>query len=99
MQAVLKYTPEDHPDREPLDKVYSNIMDIVNMVNERTRQVENVQKLMRLQKTIANSDVRPHTAYISNFPRCVCSRVLVCAGAGQRFREQPALHCQRGHAH
>jgi hypothetical protein len=32
-------------------------MEIVNMVNERTRQVENVQRLIKLQKTIANSDV------------------------------------------
>jgi hypothetical protein len=28
------------------------------MVNERTRQVENVQRLIKLQKTIANPDVR-----------------------------------------
>jgi GTP1/Obg family GTP-binding protein len=55
---VIKYTPSDHPDREPLEKVYENLMEIVNMVNERTRQVENVQRLIKLQKTIANPDVR-----------------------------------------
>lgn len=55
---MIKYTPSDHPDREPLEKVYENLMEIVNMVNERTRQVENVQRLIKLQKTIANPDVR-----------------------------------------
>jgi len=49
------------PRLTPLDlkQVLENIMEIVNMVNERTRQVENVQKLINLQKTIANSNVRP----------------------------------------
>lgn len=55
LNAIIKHTPPDHEDRQPLERVLDTIMEIVNMVNERTRQVENVQALMKLQEKIENT--------------------------------------------
>ncbi len=49
IQKVWKYTPESHPDWAPLKEILEELNITVEMVNERTRQVENIEKLLEVQ--------------------------------------------------
>jgi uncharacterized protein YfkK (UPF0435 family) len=49
MQSLLSRTAEGHPDRENLVLALAEIRRVVNLVNERARTVENVEKLNEIQ--------------------------------------------------
>lgn len=49
-ENLLEHTPATHPDHEKLSEAHAAIKEIVTKVNERTRQVENVEKLTELEK-------------------------------------------------
>lgn len=51
---ILKYTPESHPDNESLRHVLQRIKEILDMVNERTREVENLNRIIAIQSSLIN---------------------------------------------
>lgn len=48
-ESLLNKTPESHPDRENLVLALAEIRRVVNLVNERARTVENVERLNEIQ--------------------------------------------------
>ena len=50
IQEILKYTPKEHAEYQDLSSVNDRLGEIVNSVNERTRQVERVQQLLELKE-------------------------------------------------
>jgi hypothetical protein len=51
-KELLKTTPEDHQDRDALEKSISQIENIVTIVNERKREKDNQLKLKELAETL-----------------------------------------------
>ena len=58
LQELLKWTPEDHSDHEPLKRALEKIRRIVDIVNERVRKVENVIKVQEVEAKLTNAAVR-----------------------------------------
>lgn len=52
MQELLKNTPEDHLDYIGLEKAMRRIIEIVNFLNERTRESENQHQIMEIQSKL-----------------------------------------------
>ena len=50
MKSLIESTPEDHVDYKPLMKAQSAIKKLVTLVNEKTKEVENLDRLNQLQK-------------------------------------------------
>ncbi|KAL6067253.1 RHO1 GDP-GTP exchange protein 2 [Balamuthia mandrillaris] len=48
LKELLKYTPKEHEDYEDLSNALVKIKEVVELVNERTRQVENVAQKLNL---------------------------------------------------
>ena len=77
LQGLLKNS-DDEDDRNSLRQALRKIVEVVTLVNERTRQVENVHALMEMESRFANPKVLntvPHTFLFarngrsSNYPR------------------------------
>eukprot|EP01132_Coremiostelium_polycephalum_P006752 gene6752-8373_t len=52
IKETLRFTPEDHPERGPLEEADKKISDIVVSINEGKRMVEMFQKIFDLQSSI-----------------------------------------------
>ncbi|EGC28970.1 hypothetical protein DICPUDRAFT_159515 [Dictyostelium purpureum] len=52
IKEVIRFTPDDHPDRAPLEEVDKKISDIVQSINEAKRTLEIFQKIVELQNSI-----------------------------------------------
>jgi hypothetical protein len=51
-QSLLKYTDKSHAEHAPLSKAYEEIKIVVDQVNNRAQQEENVRKVMDLQAAV-----------------------------------------------
>ena len=56
LQELLKNTGSDHPEFALLHQARTEISAIVTKVNERVRQVENLNKLIAITKEVEDSD-------------------------------------------
>ena len=56
-QELLKKTPNNHPDYEPVKEALELMKAVCSNVNETKRQLEQLEKLEDLQATIANWEV------------------------------------------
>lgn len=54
-RELLKHTPESLPDHAPLTEAHQRICQVVDLINERTRQVEAMRKLDEIEKTLDNA--------------------------------------------
>ena len=54
---MIRYTPEDHPDFQPLQNAFGKINEVVANINEGQRQAEGLQRIIDLQKLIDGVDV------------------------------------------
>ena len=54
-QAILKHTPEDHPDGPAIRRLYSSFVDIVKACNAALREKELGLELQRLQNSLDTS--------------------------------------------
>ncbi|CAK8691769.1 unnamed protein product [Clavelina lepadiformis] len=54
LKELLKKTPEDHPDHNPVKEALALMKEVCSNVNETKRQLEQLEKLEDLQNTIAN---------------------------------------------
>uniref|UniRef100_A0A7S4M713 DH domain-containing protein n=1 Tax=Vannella robusta TaxID=1487602 RepID=A0A7S4M713_9EUKA len=66
LRELIRYTPEDHPDWEPLQSAFSKINSVVADINEAQRQAEGLQRILDLQKMIdgVESLVAPGRNYV-----------------------------------
>lgn len=56
LRELIKYTPEDHPDFQPLQNAFEKINEVVANINEGQRQAEGLQRIIDLQKLIDGVD-------------------------------------------
>ena len=52
---IGQYTAEDHPDHAPLKEALTELQEIGNVVNERKRQAENMNKIITIQNMLGTS--------------------------------------------
>jgi len=52
LRELIRYTPEDHPDFEPLNAAMSKINEVVGKINEGQRMLEGLQRIVELQSQI-----------------------------------------------
>mmetsp|Transcript_124780 Transcript_124780/g.186397 ORF Transcript_124780/g.186397 Transcript_124780/m.186397 type:complete len:518 (-) Transcript_124780:63-1616(-) len=66
LRELIRYTPEDHPDWDPLQSAFSKINSVVADINEAQRQAEGLQRILDLQKMIDNVEslVAPGRNYV-----------------------------------
>ena len=57
MQELIRYTPEDHADFQPLQNAFNKINEVVANINEGQRQAEGLQRIIELQRQIEGIDV------------------------------------------
>jgi hypothetical protein len=55
---LIRYTPEDHADFQPLQNAFSKINEVVANINEGQRQAEGLMRIIDLQSQIEGIDVR-----------------------------------------
>ncbi|MDP2435849.1 MAG: RhoGEF domain-containing protein [archaeon] len=55
LQGLVKSTDPEHPDYATLVEVDAVVRDVVNQINERTRTVENIVRLTKIEKTLDNA--------------------------------------------
>mmetsp|Transcript_32457 Transcript_32457/g.55527 ORF Transcript_32457/g.55527 Transcript_32457/m.55527 type:complete len:564 (+) Transcript_32457:74-1765(+) len=56
LRELIRYTPEDHPDYQPLQNAFLKINEVVANINEGQRQAEGLQRIIDLQKLIDGVD-------------------------------------------
>ena len=54
---MLAETPKEHRDYEDLVQVHKQVKEIVRLINERTRQVENIEGLSKVQERYQLSSI------------------------------------------
>lgn len=54
---MIRYTPENHPDWDPLQSAFEKINKVVSEINEAQRQSEGLQRILELQKMIDGVEV------------------------------------------
>lgn len=66
LRELIKYTPENHPDWDPLQSAFSKINSVVADINEAQRQAEGLQRIMEVTKMIDGIDslVAPGRNYV-----------------------------------
>lgn len=66
IRELIRYTPESHPDWEPLQAAFSKINSVVSDINEAQRQAEGLQRILDLQSLIDGVDslVAPGRNYV-----------------------------------
>lgn len=57
LKTILKHTPDAHEDHEKMSAALTTIENVVDIVNERRRFVENQQKMVSIQAMLEFSDV------------------------------------------
>ena len=57
-QELLKHTPPDHPDHEPLQAAVQVMRDVASSINERKRKVENLSSIAEWQLGVEAWQVR-----------------------------------------
>jgi hypothetical protein len=62
LQAVLKYTPDDHPDKRDLPEAIKMIREYLSKVNEESGKSENIFELAQLDKQL---HFRPNESIVS----------------------------------
>ena len=50
----MKATPEDHPDLESLTKAYSKLNHLVSVVNENSREANNLKRLKEISGALGD---------------------------------------------
>ena len=58
MQELLKHTPEEHEDFEPVSSALKEVSAIVDLVNQSSREAANVQKILDVESRLVNAKVR-----------------------------------------
>lgn len=56
LKELLKYTPETHPEHEPLVKALKRMSEVASFVNQRKREYENISKLYEVQNRVFGCD-------------------------------------------
>ncbi|KAL6044428.1 Rho guanine nucleotide exchange factor (GEF) 17 [Balamuthia mandrillaris] len=56
LKELLKNTPEDHPDHMDLKEALERISEVVDLINERTRQVKNVADVTEIENSIQGGE-------------------------------------------
>jgi hypothetical protein len=56
-QELLKYTPEEHPDHAQAKAALEKVQGVVEEVNKKKRDSENLQKILEIQGQISNISV------------------------------------------
>lgn len=56
LRELIRYTPEEHPDFQPLQNAFEKINAVVANINEGQRQAEGLQRIIDLQKLIDGVD-------------------------------------------
>lgn len=49
LKDLLKATPEEDPDHEPIAESFKSLQLLVDKINERTRRVDNAKKIEEIQ--------------------------------------------------
>lgn len=57
LQELLKFTPEDHQDYEDAKAALEKVQSVVEEVNKKKRESENLQKILEIQGRISNLSV------------------------------------------
>ena len=52
----MKCTPEDHPDLESLTKAHGKLSHLVSVVNENSREANNLKRLKEISEALGSSD-------------------------------------------
>ncbi|KAL6070710.1 RhoGEF domain containing protein [Balamuthia mandrillaris] len=52
LKELLKYTPDSHPDYKDLQAAYEKVSSVVEVVNQKKRESEDMQKILEIQGTI-----------------------------------------------
>jgi len=82
LKELLKNTGSDHPEFEVLHQARTEISEIVTKVNERVRQVENLNKLIAIQNEIetdSDMDIVMHNrTFIHEGPMTINKRPYYC---------------------
>lgn len=53
----MKVTPQTHPDYASLEKTYERLSDFVNVVNENSREANNMKALREIESNLSGADV------------------------------------------
>lgn len=53
----MKVTPQTHPDYASLEKTYERLSDFVNVVNENSREANNMKALREIEGSLSGADV------------------------------------------
>jgi len=56
LRELIRYTPEDHADFQPLQNAFNKINEVVANINEGQRQAEGLQRIIELQRQIEGID-------------------------------------------
>jgi hypothetical protein len=56
IREIIRHTPQDHPDHQPLAEVLQKIEDIVNVVNESARLAESFRQIVKIQSKLVDGD-------------------------------------------
>jgi hypothetical protein len=58
LQELLKKTSPTHPDYPRLENASKHVKEIIDLINERTRTSENIQKLKEIESKLVDGSVR-----------------------------------------
>lgn len=65
LKEILKYTPDDHPDRESLEKALTSLKDLCDEVNRVATETENLQMLYWCQNHVKCEAIQPKFVFHS----------------------------------
>ena len=54
LKELLRYTEDDHPDKENLEKAFSQLQSITTFINQKKKESENFLKLLEIQEAISD---------------------------------------------
>jgi hypothetical protein len=70
LKELLKYTPESHVDFNSIHQALSMMEETANMMNEKKREAENLEKLDQIQSSLSG-DIRVFTCPLINRITCL----------------------------
>jgi hypothetical protein len=102
LEAVLKHTPDDHPDKQVLPQVIALVRDFLGKVNTESGKTENRFNLLQLDQQlvfrpgeqVVRRDIRPRARRLMRWDRtCVCEKRVVssCTKAFSRNAATPRV--------
>jgi hypothetical protein len=64
-QALLSYTPEDHPDCESIRLAVEKVKNVVKFIEEKRKRAENIQDVLRVQDSVVGKSVEMEVRRLS----------------------------------